>query len=381
MWHLEFVLPNLVLPPYRPPQEDEVLIGDSQAPLTLGSDFIAIAPASDPRVREIVTGSSAAQKLVASFRSAAGKAYQPAVLLTRGDAPRRVLATYEPLVAFRNAIAMVYVLRGRASGDGGVGLSPSWSDTFDFHPTIVGRNDRLATISDAHNVFFSQDAPYLATASPYISPTGQALYPDHFLKHALSAEWNKRFVRPGRDDAFSRVLFRSLEMAYQASAVPAKNQGALTDYGTQAALWVSACEVLSWPRHSRASLATVIEQLGEFDWVDRALSARLFSLKIKGRKTRVNAVQRAYGYLYDARNRFLHGEPVQGKTLRIRGDRAPLLRLAATVYRTLLAVYLARYGASVSDKSCWRQLGFEMTERRDYGKALRAAFGLKQRKH
>lgn len=38
-------------------------------------------------------------------------------------------------------------------------------------------------------------------------------------------------------------------------------------------------------------------------------------------------------YLYDARNRFLHGEPVRGKNLRIRGDRAPLLRLAATVYR------------------------------------------------
>ena len=47
----------------------------------------------------------------------------------------------------------------------------------------------------------------------------------------------------GTEDA-RRRLFRALQVAYQASATPIKNQATIHDLGVGIALWVSALEVL-----------------------------------------------------------------------------------------------------------------------------------------
>jgi hypothetical protein len=69
---------------------------------------------------------------------------------------------------------------------------------------------------------------------------------------------------------------------------------------------------------------------------------RRFRTTYRGRVLPLNAAQRAYAYLYSARNDFLHGNRVTTNAMfTLTGTkRVPLPRVAAVVYRTALAAYL-----------------------------------------
>lgn len=116
----------------------------------------------------------------------------------------------------------------------------------------------------------------------------------------MGKAWRRRFSRPIKKEAFADRLFRSLEAAYQACAIGAKNEASLNEYGTQIALWVSACEILAWPTHSHADLEVVLSMLERYP--ARAIThRRRFRAKMQGKTTRLCAVHRAYTYLYKAR--------------------------------------------------------------------------------
>jgi len=177
-----------------------------------------------------------------------------------------------------------------------------------------------------------------------------------------------------------------LDVAYQACAIGAKSEGSLSEYGTQVALWVSAIEILAWPDKRHADLESVLRLLDR-DAVDKRDRQRRYRLKLKNPKTkkletrRVSALQRAYIYLYRARNKFLHGNPVSTSTLLTlnRGERVGLPRLATVVYRAALVAYLDdRYPKRINTIKELRDRIGESFEDLTYGEALAEMFGYQQ---
>lgn len=343
-WELAFVLPNLTLPDPRPGVQGDGTDGDWSHGISLGQDCIAIVPRLDPRLVEIANGSPGALKLLSGFRTSGGTPHDPSAIIVRRDAPDSVRTDLGAFVAFRNSVAFSVILPARAAVAAGGNPDVTWSDTFDFHPTVLTDQGRLVTDTDALRAVYADNAAYNATPAPHLAPAGRRLRLDAYLARALGWAWKQRFYRRQRGSPFTTALFRSLEIAATAASAGVKNQGSLSDYGTQIALWVSAIEVLAWPEQRHANLDAVLKVLKRYHWADpalRATSVRRISKKQKGRR-RLNPVQYAYVLMYRARNRFLHGEPVSAHTLvpRRLGGTTPVPRLAAVVYRTMLAAYL-----------------------------------------
>lgn len=341
-WELVFAFPNLVLP----------TAGAAQAPwlgdITLGSDQVAIVANDDPRSADVVWPAATA-KLLRGFVDPWGKKVPVAALLVRADAPTSLRHNLDALIAFRNAAAITCVLRARAAANAGV-MPAMWSDVFDVCQTVIGQQGRLITQTPALTALHSAHSPFRGMPNAIVPVANGRLAADRYLSWAFGRIWTRRFVTKRTDDRYSRALFRSLEVAYWALAVPTKHTGSVIDYGTQIALWVSAFEVLVRPRR-RANLAAVLDLLANYDWPDGPLKAMRYKIKINATTTlRANAAQKAYARIYRARNRFLHGEPFNSRTMvprHARGGSAPgdatvnLPTIAPLLYRSALVAYLS----------------------------------------
>lgn len=377
-WRFDFVLPNLVLPDREPGIDSAPQIGEWPDGITLGSEFIAIVPHRDSRLMDIRGASPEAAKLFDSFRTPGGHVHSPAAVIVRNDAPELVRTDMECLVAFRNAVAFAFILRARAAlGKGAPSAEPAWSDTFDLHPTIVSPTNRLVTRSEALLAVFSAEAEHLATHSPHISPCGRRLYPDAYLFRALSEIWERRYLAGDRS-VFTTAVFRALEVAFLASSVANKNQGSLSEYGTQLALWISAIEVLAWPTKGRADLPAVLALLEGFDWASDKLGEKRYQARYRQKAIAATAVQYAYSLMYGARNEFLHGNPVSAETLVPKefSTTLSLPRIASTVFRTALAAYL-RPAVPFQEFADF-ELSHEIINDFAYSRALKFAFGLER---
>ena len=256
-------------------------------------------------------------------------------------------------------------------------MSVTWSDSFDLHPVKLGGHGRMVLQSPALLSLVSPTAKLQLTHSPYVNLEGRRLWPDHYLIWSLGRAWSRRFAPGSRSDAFGNRLFRSLEAAYQACAVGAKNEASLHEYGTQIALWVSACEILSWPERKRANLPAVLDLLARY--AGRAQTTRKrFRSKVSGKSERLSAPQRAYTYLYNARNEFLHGNPVSVSTMMTRSRKQPavgLPRIAALVYRTALVSYLSRRYSTEIPVRQLAQRTIEMFDHSAFEEGFAEAFG------
>jgi hypothetical protein len=165
-------------------------------------------------------------------------------------------------------------------------------------------------------------------------------------------------------------------VAFSASSAAAKNQGSLSDYGTQMALWVSALEVLAWPEDRKADFEKVHRLLGRYRWSRAELATPKYRTTWRRQQFRCNPVQRAYAYMYKARNRFLHGEVVTPQTLvpGRRGRTFPLPQVAAVVYRTALAAFLLARVKPL--RYSGQRFGRELFDQMPYSGALERAFAL-----
>jgi hypothetical protein len=374
-WEFGYVLPNLVLP-----DEHDKSHGTWPDGISFGSGLIAIVRFNDPRVVELRSSEAVVEQILSSFVNEYGKPYGPAVLILRKSAPDKVRRNLEAIVAFRNAVALAFVLRARAAGERGFGgQDPTWSDTFDFHPVQIGGTGRMILQSPALLSVVSDTARLRLTPSPYLPTEGRRLWPDNYLFRSFDKAWARRYQSKSKTENFGGRLFRSLEAAYQACAIGAKNEGSLNEYGAQIALWVSAIEILAWPEKRNADLDSVLSLLDN-DALDPRTRERRYKAKVKKKGTRrLSALQRGYMYLYRARNRFLHGNPVSAGTLLTltrRGERVGLPRLAAAVYRAALVAYLdRRYRKQITTVEQLRTRADEMFEDHTYAEALSELFG------
>jgi len=381
LWKLLFVLPNVELPdPVSDHEPDTEEQGRWLNGITLGSRYLAIVSSKDARVLSMANNVAAADKLTSSFRTSTGAPYRPAAIIASPDTPSRLWQDLATIVDFRNAAAFSFLLRARAAGAAGTAYAePTWSDTFDLHPTVVSASNRLVTDSDALRALYTEDATYLATQSPHLSLCGDRLYPDHFLFRVLGSEWRRYYETGGQRSSRNRALFRSLQTAYQACSIATKNQGSLYEYGLQMALWVSAFEILVWPRSDHAGLEEVVELIGEYNWSDPQLAAASYTHTRRGQSLELNAAQQAYTLVYRARNRFLHGEPVDPQDLLPEAHRetvSHLPRLAGVLYRVALSQHLGPHYELSENEEPLDQLAHELFSDWEYERALLRAFGI-----
>jgi hypothetical protein len=341
MWSLIFALPNVDL------RE------------AFGNDYIAIAPRSDPRVTAITAADATTRRFVEAFQDQFGHKVDPAVLIANQDGTRSPLST-EAMVAFRNALSLTIIIEAHElSLDRGLPFYPHYTDYFDFYPITVARHENgfltsspaVLGFADAAENFAGQTAPELA------APTSVSLGLEKDLLSSIDRLWVKRFIRGRTGEWSTRCLFRSLEMAYQAASMPFANHSSIYDFGTAASLWVSAFEILARPRAERAGLMSVLRLLGRYDWGNRVIRRKAYRLIYDRRPLSLNLVQRLYADIYNARNAFLHGNPVTPADLYPfrRKGRIPITRFAPLLYKVALLCFLGGPARPLGSNASYRQ--------------------------
>ena len=342
-WHLVRVMPNLSLPAADSDVWTETGNCCGVGALSLNSPWIAIVPPHDDRLGPFLAKYAVASSLLDSFRTETGAPTRPSSLIVRGDAPipRRI----DAIAAFRNAAAMCFVLRARAASlaDKGHQAVGSWSDLFDFHAAEIDTNGDIQIHSAALINWLGKPKKIHFAPSPLLSHDLDIRFCDETLTHLLVQAWRRLYVQ-GREVRKLRPIFRSLEIAYQAAAIPIKNVGSLNDFGLTIAQWISALEALLWPLHGYASRDHTIAFLSGVTWDHRQAMHRRYRVSIGKKQHSVNAAQKAVDLMYEARNAFLHGEKFTTTHLLpfSKRRRATLPRIAPVIFRAALVWRLSQ---------------------------------------
>jgi len=339
MWTIFFVLPN-------------IQVGEP-----IGNDLISIAPCGDLRVKEYVDSNLYAKALAENFEDQFGRKITPSFLIVTDSAPARA-RDLEAIVAFRNVCALSTIIRGHEhSLTNNFVAYPLYSDYFDLYPITISRDNKgfitrtpsVLGFDDEYEKFRGQTLPSLAGHMSVSVATDT----DIFI--LLLNAWERRFLKRKNTEWSTTALFRSLEMAYQASTMPFKNHSTIYDYGSSASLWVSALEVLSHPHKGKADLASVLNLIEQYNWNNKAMKRRMYKVTLK-KKDRINLPQRLYKELYDTRNEFLHGNPITTNRLHpFRNKSTPVItRFAPLLYKVALLSFLTQYKDKRKRKD-WRK--------------------------
>ncbi len=329
MWKILFALPDL--------NQTE----------SVGDEYMSIVPSDDSRLVEIISKSSFSKALVLNFEDQFRRKRNPSFLIIKDSAPSH-LRDIDSIIGFRNIFAISTIIRGHEHSLRNKFLAyPVYSDYFDFYPISVSKDDdgfitkspSVLGFDDEKNKFRGQTSPSLAGLGHIKSPPGD------FLFENLHKVWRRRFLSKRYDEWSTRSLFRSLEMAYQATSMPFKNYSTIYDFGTSASLWVSALEILSHPRKGKANLSTVLDLIGQYDWNNRKINRRAYVITYAGVKRHVNLAQKLYKELYDTRNAFMHGNPVTRNRLRPfkRKNGQTIIRFAPLIYKIALIGFLEQF--------------------------------------
>jgi len=334
MWTILFALPNLNL---KEP---------------VGNYHISIVPHSDPRIKEFTSDSELAEIFVNNFEDQYRKKCLPSFLIKNEDS--LPIGNYG-IVCYRNALALSTIIKGYEHYFAHPHRAyPIYSDNFDFYPLTISSDQRslIAKIPDGLQISFgfletspSFFAGFRGQRSPGLSTEGEPYRISNDLFNLLQKVWEMAFVKAEKpNDWPTLALFRSLEMAYRATAMPMKNLETDSDYGTSASLWVSAFEILAHPRTDKVGLKQVLERLGEYPWkVSRSMPKR-YQLKSRN-GPKGNISQKLYCEIYDTRNDFLHGNPISSARLHPFKDTSvpTIIRFAPLLYKLALLVHLERF--------------------------------------
>lgn len=322
-WEFVFILPN-------------ISIKDS-----VGNDNIAICSPNDPRVKDLIQMHSNIRYLVTGFTDQLNRKITPSVLIRKNKLHNKYIL--DSLIDFRNIYAICCVISGWQSllnRDDGQ-LMPSnvlYSDYFNIYPIAPhsSMDDYLIIVSPAARGLDTA-SEFTGQISPGIVSQVYNPYYDNALFTALSKEWMKRHIFRRYSDWELISLFRSLQIAYQALSMADSKFSTIYDYGTNLSLWVSAFEILAHPKNGSVNLRSVLSLLDN-SFLSKELMKRLYTVDFRNKSHRVNLVQKLYYQIYNARNSYIHGNPVKmqdvtpwGKT-----DRHPLYVFAPLIFKVAL---------------------------------------------
>lgn len=339
-WELFFVLPNVTW----------------EEGVEYSAGGVALVASSDPRVKALEQQSEAARKLLTGFTTAfRAEPVQPVALIVEADVADRI-SDAEPLTAFRNCVAMAINLRAWAANRAASSSpQPRFSDYFDFYPVTITRDGAFMAESPDFKNYVPASGSFRGTPSPLVWQhfNGRATVNTGFLT-ALLHEWTTRYIEPATDARYGRMLFRSLEAAYNANRIPSSNLASTFDWGVAAIQWVSAVEILAHPKYRDVGHRSVSRYLRRIKWEDPRLNAPSFTVyysrrnKEKQRNGKpATLVQSLYADLYDLRNAFAHGQQVSDAMLYRFGDKSKpsLIAVAPVLYWILLCGRLSDHRA------------------------------------
>jgi len=321
-WTPVFVLPNLPL----------------QA--AIGCDIAVIAPANDPRVTAIKRAQPMFRRFLNRFSDNFGQKFEPSVLLVNAEAPPAFL-DISALASFRDLVAIATTSYGR-----GLELRQRrghrvmFGEAFAIYPWMLDRHYEDVIGSTPAILGTHEVASFKGQSSPAIfrTPVDERDI-DQPLLAALLGHWTRRYeaAEPAWVDV---VIMRSLNMAYNASLLPAGTDTTFYDVGRVVSLWVSAFEILVHPGgNGQANRDKVFELIEKTAWAIPASAALAHDT---GGKTKVKRTLASWIYqaLYDCRNDFLHGNPVDRAKLILPLPQRTVFEYAAPLYRLALTSFL-----------------------------------------
>ncbi|MEQ9153467.1 MAG: hypothetical protein RLO06_18460 [Parvibaculum sp.] len=315
-------------------------------PFAVEGGYYAIVGHEDLRLLNACDRHPVIRRFLGRFKDAFGDCLSPAVVMRRSDAPAAT-RTVEASAGFRDAVAMSVIPLSRARGTGRrTTYGVAYSDQFDFYPWMLTRDYHdLVAMTPAmlaiHEVrlFRGQSTPGLAPASLRDSDV------DVPLLEELLRRWRRLHggeAPPSHDDV---ALFRSLNMAFQASRMPGGQETSIYDIGRLIALWISAFEILVHPGgNGRSGPSQVLDRLRSVQWLDPRIAELLPPTPGMPARRRTQVAEiapdRLYRLLYDARNDFLHGNPLDELDLVVAPSGIHIARVASALYRLALTATL-----------------------------------------
>jgi hypothetical protein len=311
-------------------------------------EVVALACSQDSRIQGICQALPKFADLLSRFTDAFGVTLDPVVLIARDDVLARLTA--DALLSFRDLVAISIIPYSRSLNTVYRNTDRIvYANSFWIYPWMLGKDNQSLTASTPAFSGMHVVTAFHGQASPDL-PVMQIDEIDTSLLEALLECWKRHYLG-SRQRWKDRALFRSLNMAVQAALLPAGVGTTIFDLGRSISLWVSAFEILSHPRVSKAGLFTVYPLLEGVTYCDRKVGSRRYAAYIPGSKKGKNKKQQVkeprrplpcwiYGKLYEARNDFLHGNRVSVKTLSPTGTKDGLFWLAPSVYRLALTGFL-----------------------------------------
>ena len=321
-WTPVFVLPNIPLE------------------AAVGCDIAALAPAHDRRVATLKHTHPMLRRFLNRFTDNFGQKFEPAVLILNTAAPP-IFRDVSALASFRDLIALSAVTHGRALElRHPRGHRVLFGEAFSIYPWMLDRHYEDVIGSTPAILGTHEVSSFKGPSSPALFRTslGESDI-DQPLLTALMTRWRQRYeaAEPAWKDV---ALMRSLNMAYHASLLPAGTDTTFYDVGRIVSLWVSAFEILVHPGGSgQANRDKVFEMIERTPW---AIPASGQLAHDTGGKTKVKRTLASWLYqvLYECRNDFLHGNPVERSNLVLSTPQRTIFEYAAPLYRIALTAFL-----------------------------------------
>jgi len=211
-----------------------------------------------------------------------------------------------------------------------------FGEVFAFYPWMLDRHyERLIGQTPAL-LGIHQVCKLKAQSSPALSPpkvTVSSL--DAPILQDLLRRWEHHYGAE-KPDWHDVKIFRSLNMAYHASLMPALSDATFLDIGRLICLWVSALEILAHPEKQEVHRKDILDLLDKAHWEQKVLNERSHTV---GRKNPVKRTLAAWlcDKLYECRNDFLHGNPVDRNSIRLPHTDRSIFEYTAPLYRVALA--------------------------------------------
>lgn len=306
------------------------------------SEFFALVPIDDKRVRRIKREQPEFRKFIARFSDTFKNRITPSLILRRADAPERLL-TGEAAASFRDLLvaSMVPYAQARNIIYDNARDRIGYSSFFWVYPWMTDRIDRHISAVTPTMIAVHEAQAFKGQSSPDLSPTRVIRSDfDEPLLQELLRRWDARYNID--EPSWKNVaLFRSLNMANQASLFPGGVDATIHDFGRIAGLWIASFEILVHPGgNGQANLTKVLELLERIPWIDKRCGHQRYKVRIGHKIARKNLACWLYRELYRCRNDFLHGNPVDIASLQIRQSSRGLILFGAILYRLGLTSFL-----------------------------------------
>jgi hypothetical protein len=328
--------------PKRLNWQPAIILPSLRAYYAIDYGSIALVSETDVRLKKLMSAYPRFRSFLSRFKDAFGQKVEPSVLIFHSDIAKS-LSLADAILGFRDAVAVSTVAYSRAQ------LATRrhsnrivFSDVFNFYPWMMDKYDDSLIVKTPASLGLHDVNEFHGQPTPGI-PIGELreFEIDAPTLDLIKPYWQKILAS---DDLQwrHRALFRSLNMAYQASLMPtAAGDSTLYDIGRQLAMWVSAFEILVHPGlNGKSDLQGVVSVLTKADWNLQECAALDYEITSKGRTIQSNLAGKTYEMLYKARNHFLHGNPVSKETILIGKSGGMLPQIVAPLYRVALHAFL-----------------------------------------